>query len=207
MSSHSHNHIQEAFLQGSEVDFNYFAPDQARFYKEHLLWIFYHTNGTIQAAFYRLTDKDIANALIGAHQRGVRVEVVLDPGAINSKYSLAHQLFKAGITLYRYQPTGLLPPFPRTFPSIMHHKSIIFTDVIGGFSLVACGSLNFTNAGFNGNREQMQIRSRHTQDFLHHFQLLKEASEQISEQHFIRPSKIMKKIKNLVGLRRFLHKL
>lgn len=175
--------LQKACADKTEVDINFFAPDQAKAFKEQLLWMFDNAHGGIKAAFYRLTDRDISQALIAAHNRNVNVQVVVDSGAINTRYSLIKSLYQAGIEVFCYQATGLLPPFPRTFPSIMHHKFILFQDVHGN-SLVACGSLNYTNAGFNGNQEQMQIRTNHKDSFLKHFDVLKERSYKVDKEVF-----------------------
>jgi phosphatidylserine/phosphatidylglycerophosphate/cardiolipin synthase-like enzyme len=98
---------------------------------------------------------------------------------------LIKSLYQAGIEVFCYQATGLLPPFPRTFPSIMHHKFLVFEDV-QGLALVACGSLNYTNAGFNGNQEQMQIRTNHAGAFLNHFGVLKERSYKVDQDIFLK---------------------
>lgn len=175
--------LQKACESKKEVDANFFAPDDAKKFKEQILWMLNNANGSVKAAFYRLTDRDISQALIATHQRNVNVQVVVDSGAINTRYSLIKSLHQAGIEVFCYQATGLLPPFPRTFPSIMHHKFLVFEGVQGN-SLVACGSLNYTNAGFNGNQEQMQIRTNHAGAFVSHFEILKERSHKVDKEIF-----------------------
>ncbi len=183
------NSIHAAILKKERVDSVYFMPDQTDFYKELLLWLFLNTNGSIKAALYRLTDRDVAQALVAAHERGVPVEVVFDPTAITTRYSLASHLYKAGISLYCYQPTGLRPPFPKSFPSIMHHKTFVFEDVLGCPSIIAWGSLNPTNAGFNGNEEVTHITDQHAKAFTDQFALLKSRSAHVSDEYF---SKLLK---------------
>ncbi len=164
-----------------DLDILLFAPDYAKTYKQILLWLMERTDGKIQAALYRLTDKDIMNGLANAYARGVKVEVVFDPGAATSgNYSLGLTLCKLGIPTYVYRPQGIA--VAKAYPSIMHHKTFIFTW-LNGQSFVAYGSLNPTNAGFNGNQEAMQIRSKGfiVDGFKQQFQKLLERSRFMDE--------------------------
>jgi phosphatidylserine/phosphatidylglycerophosphate/cardiolipin synthase-like enzyme len=54
---------------------------------------------SLDIAAFAFTHPDIANAVIRAHQRGVKVRTVMDMVNERQKYSLAPELIKAGIPL------------------------------------------------------------------------------------------------------------
>lgn len=58
---------------------------------------------TVKVQAYSFTSAPIAKALVDAHKRGVRVEVILDKSQRTEKYSAADFLAHAGI------PPGLTP--------------------------------------------------------------------------------------------------
>ncbi len=174
--------VRKHLEKRTELDILLFAPDQAKTYKEILLWLMETTDFQIQAALYRLTDRDVMNGLSAAYKRGVKVEIVFDPGAATSgNYSLGLTLCKAGVPTYVYQPHGL--SIAKAYPSIMHHKTFIFTNKKNRQPIVAYGSLNPTGAGFNGNEEAMQIRNKDhiVGGFKEQFQNLKERSRFMDE--------------------------
>ena len=119
----------------------------------------------IKAALFRLTDNDITQAIIDAHKRGVLVEIVVDSGALNiDQYSKISVLESYSIPIFVYQSVDLLKnklkkkTKIKKYQSIMHHKTFIFSDTIGG-SVIVCGSLNPTYAAFHGNEEMVIIRN------------------------------------------------
>jgi phosphatidylserine/phosphatidylglycerophosphate/cardiolipin synthase-like enzyme len=90
---------------------------------------------------YSFTSAPIAKALIDAHKRGVKVEVVLDKSQRGQKYSSATFLFNAGV------PTRI-----DAVHAINHNKVII----IDGETLIT-GSFNFTKAAEEKNAENLLI--------------------------------------------------
>lgn len=177
------------------IDVVLFAPDEGRAYKNILRGLIQATSseGSISVAAFRFTEKEIAADLIEAHNRGVLVEIVFDPGAVTSTfYSLAFALSEAGIAVFQYQPVGLTPVSQRngdngdnsevvqriTYPTIMHQKTMIFKNTCGGKNIVAFGSLNFTTAGCYGNEEAVQVRNKPevVDAFATHFEKLKKRS-------------------------------
>lgn len=175
--------IQGDVHQRREVDLLLFAPDNAKLYKELLLWLMETTDLKIEAALYRLTDRDIHKGLLAAYQRGVEVEIILDPGAAtDANYSLGLQLCRAGISTHVYNAKGIFGGKVKGWPSIMHHKTFVFTNK-SGLAMVAFGSLNPTTAGFHGNQEAMQVRTKNdiVAGFREQFELLKERSRLITE--------------------------
>ncbi len=187
---------QYCMPENDDIDIVLFAPDEGRVYKNILRGLIQVTasEGSIKVAAFRFTEKDIAADLIEAHNRGVSVEIVFDPGAVTSTfYSLAFTLSEAGIAVFQYQPVGLTPLSQRNgeegeivqriaYPTIMHQKTMIFKNTLNGKNIVAFGSLNFTTAGCYGNEEAVQVRNKPevVDAFANHFEKLKKRSYQIT---------------------------
>jgi phosphatidylserine/phosphatidylglycerophosphate/cardiolipin synthase-like enzyme len=94
---------------------------------------------------YSFTSAPIAQALLKAHKRGVRVEVILDKSQKTQQYSSASFLKNARI-----------PTFIDARHAIAHNKIIIADR-----SVVITGSFNFTKAAEEKNAENLLIiRSR-----------------------------------------------
>ena len=101
------------------------------------------TDVKVQA--YAFTSTQIQKALVDAHKRGVRVEVILDKSQRTEKYSAADFLAHAGI------PTRIDPQHK------LAHNSIMVIDA----GVVITGSFNFTEAAEHDNAENLLvIRSR-----------------------------------------------
>jgi phosphatidylserine/phosphatidylglycerophosphate/cardiolipin synthase-like enzyme len=90
---------------------------------------------------YSFTSAPIAKALVDAHKRGVRVEVILDASQRTEKYSAATFLANAKI-----------PTFIDDKHAIAHNKIII----IDGETVIT-GSFNFTRAAEERNAENLVI--------------------------------------------------
>ncbi len=90
---------------------------------------------------YSFTSQDIADALIRAHHRGVKITIITDKSQLKERYSKIPILFKNGINV-----------LVDTKPSIAHNKLILIDNLttIGG-------SYNFTNAAENRNTENITI--------------------------------------------------
>jgi phosphatidylserine/phosphatidylglycerophosphate/cardiolipin synthase-like enzyme len=90
---------------------------------------------------YSFTSKPIAEALVNAHKRGVKVKVLLDKSQRNGKGSKLAQLVEAGI-----------PVSIDTKHSIAHNKVMIIDGVT-----VITGSFNFTTAAEDKNAENLLV--------------------------------------------------
>ncbi len=88
---------------------------------------------------YGFSSRDIADALIAAKNRGVKVEVILDKSQRSQKYSLLHYIVDAGI-----------PVWIDTKPAIAHNKVMIIDE-----KEVITGSFNFTDAAQKRNAENV----------------------------------------------------
>ena len=97
------------------------------------------SNVLVQA--YSFTSAPIAKALVDAHKRGVKVEVILDKSQRSEKYSSADFLKSAGI-----------PTFIDARHAIAHNKVM----VIDGRTVLT-GSFNFTKAAEENNAENLLV--------------------------------------------------
>jgi phosphatidylserine/phosphatidylglycerophosphate/cardiolipin synthase-like enzyme len=96
---------------------------------------------TVLVQAYSFTSAPIANALVDAHKRGVKVQVVLDSSQRTEKYSSADFIRNAGITCLIDDAHA-----------IAHNKVV----VIDGQTVIT-GSFNFTKAAEEKNAENLLI--------------------------------------------------
>ena len=90
---------------------------------------------------YSLTHDGIADALIRAHQRGVKVRVLVDKVQASSRYADDEKLEAAGIDVRRDTQRGL-----------MHHKVAIENGRVVGL-----GSFNWTKSADETNAENWNV--------------------------------------------------
>ena len=98
-------------------------------------------NETVLVQAYSFTSVPIAKALVDAHKRGVKVQVILDKSQRTEKYSSATFLNNAGI-----------PTFIDAAHAIAHNKVM----VIDG-TMIITGSFNFTKAAEENNAENLLV--------------------------------------------------
>jgi len=96
---------------------------------------------TVLVQAYTFTSAPIAKALLNAHKRGVKVEVILDKSQRTDKYSPATFFYNAGI-----------PVKIDAQHAIAHNKVM----VIDGETLIT-GSFNFTKAAEEKNAENLLL--------------------------------------------------
>lgn len=123
----------------------------------------------IFVATFSFTNKEIARALIEAHERGVHIEVVADRSNAQSTWSKVYLLAQAGI------PTSVYPA--QITDAIMHHKFMIFFNNLDGKRVLIDGSYNFTNSA-SSNEENVLVLEDQTiiEPFIEQFQKLKARS-------------------------------
>jgi phosphatidylserine/phosphatidylglycerophosphate/cardiolipin synthase-like enzyme len=97
--------------------------------------------GSIEVQAYSFTSAPIAQALVAAQGRGVKVTVVLDPSQRTEQNSKAETLVDAGV------PTYIDPQH-----AIAHNKIML----IDGQTIVT-GSFNFTNQAERANAENLLV--------------------------------------------------
>jgi cardiolipin synthase len=109
--------------------------------KDTLISILDNAQDHIKVAMYTFTHKQIALALIRAHQRGVEVSIILDP--LMSRHTNAH-------VIQLLQSNGLAPQY---FTAIgkLHHK-LAWVD-----NQLIIGSANWTESAFKRNQDHFLI--------------------------------------------------
>jgi phosphatidylserine/phosphatidylglycerophosphate/cardiolipin synthase-like enzyme len=96
---------------------------------------------TVLVQAYTFTSAPIAKALLNAHKRGVKVEVILDKSQRTQKYSSATFLYNVGI-----------PVKIDARHAIAHNKVMIIDE-----ETVITGSFNFTKAAEMNNAENLLV--------------------------------------------------
>jgi phosphatidylserine/phosphatidylglycerophosphate/cardiolipin synthase-like enzyme len=115
---------------------------------------------TILIQAYPFTSAPIAKALLNAHERGVKIEVILDKSQRTQKYSSATFLYNQGI-----------PVKIDAQHAIAHNKVMI----IDGETVIT-GSFNFTKAAEENNAENLliihdkKLAERYTKNWQDHAQ-------------------------------------
>lgn len=96
---------------------------------------------SIYVQAYGFTDVDIADSLIAAHKRGVKVKILLDKSNLYSKYSKLAKIKSAGIDV-----------LIDNVPGIAHNKVMIIDEYT-----VITGSFNFSKNADYKNAENIII--------------------------------------------------
>jgi phosphatidylserine/phosphatidylglycerophosphate/cardiolipin synthase-like enzyme len=103
-----------------------------------LLGAIQQARSSVEAEIYTLTDPEVLAQLSGAHRRGLRVRVLIDPGQ-QANLAAYRLLVAAGVEVRRY-------PVPRG--ALLHAKAGLFD----GRRLLV-GSANWTRSGLSVNHE------------------------------------------------------
>ncbi|EEC02081.1 MULTISPECIES: phospholipase D family nuclease [spotted fever group] len=98
-------------------------------------------SSSIYVQAYGFTDVDIADSLIAAHKRGVKVKILLDKSNLYSKYSKLAKIKSAGIDV-----------LIDNVPGIAHNKVMIIDEYT-----VITGSFNFSKNADYKNAENIII--------------------------------------------------
>lgn len=111
--------------------------------KDALIQLIKEERKSIDVAMYMFTDKTIAQELIDAYVRGVKVRAVLDQASMGERYGKGVFLRNNGVTVVEH-----VAPNPKAFSlPIMHHKFFIFgQNIVTGSDLLWTGSYNCTAA-------------------------------------------------------------
>ncbi|MEX0940238.1 MAG: phospholipase D-like domain-containing protein [Candidatus Babeliales bacterium] len=122
----------------------FFVPDDK--VKNILLGLINNEKKYIFTAQYRLNDKDVVQALIEAHKRGVRLYIIVDSSALEDRFHKVKIVHAEGIPVHVY--TGY---------TIMHNKFFIFGQNFEHKAITWTGSANVTYAGLARNQENVFI--------------------------------------------------
>lgn len=146
---------------------SFFAPDDD--IKSILINLIKAEKEKILMAMYWMTQKEIADALIDAYERGVSVEVIADRSFGTDRYSKIPYLANNKIPVWVFQ-TDLKTN------ALMHNKFIVFKNVVW------TGSYNFTNRANDSNQENVIITDDKdtVESFCNQFAKIKKRSVLIS---------------------------
>lgn len=109
---------------------------------EELVNLMDNASATLDIAIYLITSQELASAVISAHDRGIRVRMVVDAGACDDiSYSQCDSLQAAGIEIRRRMTSGL-----------MHNKFLIIDGKI-----VGTGSANWSTSAEENNNENLLV--------------------------------------------------
>ncbi|HBB17421.1 MAG TPA: phospholipase D family protein [Syntrophus sp. (in: bacteria)] len=107
---------------------------------------------------YSFTSAPIAHALLKAHRRGIRVEVILDKSQKSQRYSS-----------FTFLTNTSIPTYIDAEHAIAHNKIILIDR-----SVVITGSFNFTKAAEEKNAENLliirskELTKQYLDNWLHH---------------------------------------
>lgn len=160
-----------------------FSPDNG--IQKVLLGLIAEEKKNIFIAAFTLTNMEIAQALIKAHRRGVKVAVIVDGDKMRESYSKVPLLYEAGITVYFYPKDK--KERERFYKSLMHHKFMIFERSIIDHPILVTGSYNYTRSAETSNQENVVILSDSevVNSFKKHFEVLKGRCRRINAPHKI----------------------
>jgi phosphatidylserine/phosphatidylglycerophosphate/cardiolipin synthase-like enzyme len=142
-----------------------FSPDDDL--AQELIALINQESKSILVAIFTFTHDDIAQALIAAHKRGVKVEIITDAGYKSDRYSKIHTMRQQGLFIFEYDPDYICD----RRSNIMHHKFVVFGLSTANDAVVWVGSFNFTKAADDRNQESAvilrgsQVASRFWQQF------------------------------------------
>ncbi len=111
---------------------------------------------TIDIAIYSITNHDIANAIINAHNNGKNIRIITDRLQSHGKHSLTNTLESAGI-----------PIRTNKHHKIEHNKFAIFDN-----RMVITGSYNWTESATTSNSENCIFIHNATRQYVNRFEYL-----------------------------------
>ena len=117
----------------------YFSPKGGC--TEAVVDVLNHAHNTVLMQAYSFTSKPIAEALVNAEKRGVKIQAILDKSQRTEKYTEATFLLHAGI-----------PTYIDDKHAIAHNKVMVIDS-----RTVITGSFNFTTAAEEHNAENLLV--------------------------------------------------
>jgi phosphatidylserine/phosphatidylglycerophosphate/cardiolipin synthase-like enzyme len=163
----------------------YFSPNDD--IRSVLLYLIEQETQYIHIAMFNFTEKKLAQALVDAQLRGVKVEVVVDQSNMYSPYGKLSILHQGQVKVFVYNTNR------KSRSSLMHNKFALFGNNIIGKSLICTGSFNFTRAAYSSNEENILVLDDTilVTKYADKFEQLKESSD------IYRESKNVRQVKRL----------
>lgn len=133
----------------------YFSPNGGC--QEAVISEINNAHTSIDIAMYALTSREIAQALVKAKERQVKVRITLDPAQIKDHYSKSRYLSSKEVNVKFHMGPGL-----------MHNKFAVIDDKV-----VVTGSFNWTISADKKNSENLliitdkELAEKYTKQFKH----------------------------------------
>jgi len=118
---------------------SYFSPDGGC--EDAIVGVIDDTRRTLDCAIYTFTSREIAQALIRAHERGVSVRIINDRVQASDKYAKKRYLEKSGVPIRTHIGGG-----------IFHNKFLVADSIT-----IITGSYNWTASANESNYENIVI--------------------------------------------------
>lgn len=154
---------------------SFFAPDNNL---EKLLCSYIDAEKeAIDIAIYSFTHKKIAQALVSACKKGVKIRIVTDSSGVPDRRSKITYLHQQNIPIYVYEK----PLVVQALNNIMHHKFALFKNN-NNDSLLWTGSFNFTHSAVINNQENVIVSNDNNliKDYTDQFNRLLERCKRLS---------------------------
>ncbi len=166
------NNLPLPLLEDGRIHEVFFVPDDN--VRDILLYLIDHEQERIAVAVFTFTDPKIAQALMQVQERGIKVELVTDLTALQSRSTKILTLADHGIDIFMYDPSQV----KSGHAGCMHNKFVIFDKNIYNKAIVWSGSCNFTRFASQFNQENVMVfnEKRLVDKFAHQFQRLKTRS-------------------------------
>lgn len=161
----------------------FFSPDDGL--EARLIELIGQEQDSMKIAVFLFTNGNIAQALIDAQKRGIKIEIVTDASCLQDKFNKIAMLHDAGVKIRVYKPESAT-----LLGNRMHHKYIIFGKNKEGKRWLWFGSFNLTKSADLYNQEGVIVLDNHEliEQFNKQFELLKTRS--LSYQQALAPSSL-----------------
>jgi len=152
----------------------FFSPDDN--IQKVLLYLIESEKKSIRMTAYSFTDMEVAQAIMDAHDRGVAIEIIADPGCMQDKFGKVPLIKDHEIVVFVYNPDHNKNSKKSFHSSIMHNKFILFGRNVANKSIVWTGSFNWTKSAHRMNQENVVILDDKNliEKYSKQFELLKE---------------------------------
>ncbi len=150
----------------------YFSPDDHVSGK--LIGLIDQEKESLKVAIFSFTDGDVARAMTRALGRGVVIEIVADPSALQDRFNKIILLHHAGVPVHIYDTSR----GKTSLSNRMHNKFIIFGNSGSGRTRVWTGSYNFTRSADIANQENAVLidDAQTVKKFIDQYEKLKKRS-------------------------------
>jgi len=149
----------------------FFSPDDGL--EGKLIELIGQEQDSVKIAVFLFTNGNIAQALVDAQKRGIKIEIVTDVSCLQDKFNKMALLHDAGINIRVYKPETVA-----LLGNRMHHKYIIFGKNKEGKRWLWFGSFNLTKSADLYNQEGVIVldNGQLIDQFDKQFELLKTRS-------------------------------